>query len=217
MADKDADFDPYHKWLGIPREQRPVTYYQLLGISPNETDIDVIEDAATRQSSHVRTYQLGNHAEACQRLLNEISQAKTTLLNPEKRKAYHAQVVKVEKPRPKTAPSKPSEDRPRTRPKAAKPNTGMILGIAGAGVVALAALGRRRYLAGSGPPSTGQTTKKTDPKIEPTKPVVVAEKKPPTTPKIVESPKTVEPKKDGVDLKVETRSCGATTCPRSRS
>ena len=25
MADKDVDFDPYHKWLGIPREARPVT------------------------------------------------------------------------------------------------------------------------------------------------------------------------------------------------
>ena len=63
--------------LGIPRDQRPVNYYQLLGISPNESNVEVIEDAATRQSSHVRTYQLGNHAEECQRLLNEISQAKT--------------------------------------------------------------------------------------------------------------------------------------------
>ena len=62
------DFDPYHKWLGIPRDQRPVTHYLLLGISPKETDPEVIEEAAIRQSTHVRTYQLGPHGDACQRL-----------------------------------------------------------------------------------------------------------------------------------------------------
>ena len=109
------------------------------------------------------------------------------MLNPEKRKAYHAQVVKVEKPRPKT---KPSEERPRARPQAAKPNPGMILGLAGAGVVALAALVGGGVWLSSGPSSTGPTVKKDDP----AKPVAVAEKKPPVdeAPKTVTLPKTVE-------------------------
>src|SRR5437764_217927 len=72
-------FDPYHKWLGIPKEHRPPTYYQLLSVSPTEDDPEVIEEAAIRQTAHLRTYQVGPHAEDCTRLLNEISTARTTL------------------------------------------------------------------------------------------------------------------------------------------
>ena len=42
-------FDCYHRWLAIPSDQRPPTYYQLLGISPNETDPEVIDEAALRR------------------------------------------------------------------------------------------------------------------------------------------------------------------------
>ena len=83
-----ADFDPYHKWLGIPKDQRPPTYYQLLGITPDEQDAEVIEEAAVRQTTHVRAYQMGPHAAECTRILNELAQARQTLLNPAKRKAY---------------------------------------------------------------------------------------------------------------------------------
>jgi WD40 repeat protein len=86
-------FDPYHKWLGIHPEHRPPTYYQLLGISPEEHDREVIEEAAIRQTAHVRTYQLGPHAAECTRILNEIAQARTTLLNPAKRKDYDAHLA----------------------------------------------------------------------------------------------------------------------------
>ena len=85
-------FDPYHKWLGISKKYRPPTHYQLLSISPEETDPEVIEEAAVRQTAHVRTYQIGPHATECNRLLNEISKAKMTLLNPAKRKAYDEQL-----------------------------------------------------------------------------------------------------------------------------
>ncbi len=86
-------FDPYHKWLGIPKEQRPPTFYQLLGISPRETDHDVIEEAAIRQTTHLRAYQMGAHAQDCTRLLNEVAQARTTLLNPELRRDYDARLA----------------------------------------------------------------------------------------------------------------------------
>jgi len=85
-------FDPYHRWLAIPQGQRPPTYYQLLGIAPNETDAEVIQEAALRQASHIRTYQTGRYAKESQALLNEIGQAKVTLLNPEKRKEYDARL-----------------------------------------------------------------------------------------------------------------------------
>src|SRR5437763_2390949 len=86
-------FDPYHKWLGIPKDQRPPTYYQLLGISPQETDADVINEAAVRQTTHVRTYQIGPNAADCTRILNEISQARTTLQSPSKRREYDASLA----------------------------------------------------------------------------------------------------------------------------
>lgn len=98
-----AMFDPYHKWLGIAKDQRPTTHYQLLGIPAGETDPEVIEDAAVRQSAHVRTYQIGEHAQLCTRLLNEIAQAKLVLLNPAKRRAYDEQLAKVGADKPSDA------------------------------------------------------------------------------------------------------------------
>src|SRR5687768_7025237 len=86
-------FDPYHKWFGIAKEEQPPTLYRLLGINNNEQDREVIEEAAIKQTSHLRTYQLGPHAAECTRLLNEIAQARATLLDPAKRKAYDAHLA----------------------------------------------------------------------------------------------------------------------------
>jgi len=97
-------FDPYHRWLAIPRDQRPPTYYQLLGIAPDETDAEVIQEAALRQTSHVRTYQTGPYAQQCQDLLTEISQAKVNLLNPQKRKAYDDRLAQADKGKGGTGP-----------------------------------------------------------------------------------------------------------------
>jgi hypothetical protein len=86
-------FDPYHRWLGIPRDQRPPTHYQLLGIAVDETDTEVIQEAALRQTSHVRLYQTGPYAAQATTILNEIGQARAVLLNPEKRKQYDASLA----------------------------------------------------------------------------------------------------------------------------
>jgi hypothetical protein len=86
-------FDPYHKWLGIPKDQRPPTYYQLLGISPDETDVEVIKEGALRQTAHVRTYQTGPRAQDCTQLLNEIATARATLLNPVARTEYDSRLA----------------------------------------------------------------------------------------------------------------------------
>ncbi|MGF1580265.1 MAG: hypothetical protein ACFCD0_12960 [Gemmataceae bacterium] len=81
-------FDPYHKWLGIPKKDRPVTFYRLLGIDPEEDDLEVVNEAAIRQTAHLRTYQNGPHSELCTKLLNHVALARETLLNPAKRKVY---------------------------------------------------------------------------------------------------------------------------------
>jgi formylglycine-generating enzyme required for sulfatase activity len=82
------EFDPYHRWLGIPASEQPANHYRLLGIALFEADADVIESAAIRQITHVRSHALGSHGDTTQTVLNEIAEAKITLLHPEKKKQY---------------------------------------------------------------------------------------------------------------------------------
>ena len=57
-----------------------------------EPDPDVIANAADRQIAHVRTFQAGPHAALAQRLLGELAAARVTLLDPQKRAVYDAQL-----------------------------------------------------------------------------------------------------------------------------
>lgn len=88
----EDSFDPYRKWLGIPRREQPPNHYRLLGINTFETDPDVIDAAADRQMAHIRTYQSGRHAEQSQKILNELSAARVCLLDVAKRTAYNAEL-----------------------------------------------------------------------------------------------------------------------------
>ncbi|MEE3369668.1 MAG: hypothetical protein VX346_10030 [Planctomycetota bacterium] len=88
----DDSFDPYRIWLGIPLSEQPADHYRLLGIARFETDPEVIENAANRQMSYLRTFQSGDHVGLAQRLLNEVSAAKICLLHPDRRNAYDSQL-----------------------------------------------------------------------------------------------------------------------------
>ncbi|MBP90090.1 MAG: hypothetical protein CMJ64_25850 [Planctomycetaceae bacterium] len=81
-------FDPYYEWLGIPPKDQPTNHYRLLGIETFEDNLNVIERAADRQMGHVRTFQNGQRSAESQRLLNELSAAKVTLLQADKKTAY---------------------------------------------------------------------------------------------------------------------------------
>lgn len=106
------EFDPYHKWLGIPPKDQPAHHYRLLGINLFETDPDVIDSAANRVMAYLKDMASGPHADESQKLLNEVAAARITLLNKEKRKAYDEQLRS----------ELPSEPAPSTnRPPVAKP------------------------------------------------------------------------------------------------
>ena len=81
-------FDPYYRWLGISRKHQPPDHYRLLGVEQFESDLEVIRDAAARQMAHVRTYQLGQHSDLSQKILNELGAAKACLSDPAKKTAY---------------------------------------------------------------------------------------------------------------------------------
>src|ERR1700761_2875284 len=85
MADT---FDPYRKWLGISPKDQPPNHYRLLGIETFESDPGVIEGAADRQMSHLRTFQTGQHSAQSQKLLNECAAARVALLDRQKKAEY---------------------------------------------------------------------------------------------------------------------------------
>jgi hypothetical protein len=87
-----SQFDPYYQWLAIPPAEQPPNYYRLLGVTLFEPNLDVISAAADRQMLHVRGYQQGPHGENSQRLLNELSNARLTLLRPETKAPYDARL-----------------------------------------------------------------------------------------------------------------------------
>ena len=88
----EHEFDPYRKWLGIPPAEQPPNHYRLLGLAIFESDPDVISNAADRQMAHIRTFQGGKYSDLSQKILNELSAARVTLLNDEKRRAYDEQL-----------------------------------------------------------------------------------------------------------------------------
>ena len=74
--------------LGIPPSEQPPNAYRLLGVRPFETDLGVIRTAAERQTTHLRTYQLGEYSDLSQRLLNEVAAARARLTDPKKKAEY---------------------------------------------------------------------------------------------------------------------------------
>jgi len=100
-----SDFDPYHIWLGIPETERPISKYRLLAIADFENNTDVINAAADRHTIYLRTLQAGEHATLVAEMLNEVSQARVTLLNADQKAAYDEQLREQQTPEPKPAPA----------------------------------------------------------------------------------------------------------------
>ncbi|WP_347242633.1 S1C family serine protease [Thermogutta sp.] len=90
MTVPQGGFDPYHAWLGIAPHERPISYYRLLGLQPFESDPQVIEAAVDQRLAFLRTKTTGPHASYAEQLINQIVQARLTLLDPVRKQAYDA-------------------------------------------------------------------------------------------------------------------------------
>lgn len=111
-----GQFDPYHRWLGIPAEEQPPHHYRLLGLALFEEDPEVIRDAAERQMAHVRGYALGRHAELSQRILNELGTAKACLSDPARKAEYDGRLRRdLAASKPVGRPPRPETSRPPTK------------------------------------------------------------------------------------------------------
>ena len=83
-----AEFDPYHKWLGIPPQDQPPTHYRLLGIAAFTSDPDVVEHAAEKRIALLCSVPAGPEHKDAQRLLSLIAAAKHCLLVPKHKHEY---------------------------------------------------------------------------------------------------------------------------------
>lgn len=100
MAPSNPDeFDGYRKWLGIANKKRPPTHYELLAISLDEDDPEVIRAAAEQRRHYVETKRGDGHDTNVNEILYRIGEAEATLLNDEMRRDYDRQVNLFEKRR----------------------------------------------------------------------------------------------------------------------
>jgi WD40 repeat protein len=99
-----SDFDPYHKWLGIPPQEQPAHHYRLLGITDFEDDRDTISAAAEQRTIYLRTLQAGEHEVLVAQLLNEVSQARVCLLDGKSKSRYDTQLRSDLEPAPEQDP-----------------------------------------------------------------------------------------------------------------
>ena len=89
-----GDFDPYHLWLQIPPGEQPPSLYRLLGLTHFESDPNVIDNAAEQRLMHLRNVQNGPQGQIAQKIMNEVSRARLTLLKEDSRVAYDQQLKK---------------------------------------------------------------------------------------------------------------------------
>jgi hypothetical protein len=131
-----GQFDPYHKWLGIPPEEQPPHYYRLLAIRIFEDDVDVIEAAADQRMAHLRTLQTGKNAELSQRLLNELAAARACLVDERKRAQYNQRLKRQQSTREEASAAN-SRDEQALAPPSGGPNKSSSAGPAARPVAAL--------------------------------------------------------------------------------
>jgi len=79
-------------WLGI---ENPIpTYYELLGLPGLESDADAIFEAGREVKRKLRSYQAGRYKAQALELLADVGQAVSILTNPQKKRAYDADLLR---------------------------------------------------------------------------------------------------------------------------
>jgi len=111
------EFDPYQRWLAIPRAEQPPNHYRLLGIRLFEDDPRAIERAAQQRAMLLRSIELETHVDAAQRLLSEVATAGACLLTPERKQRYDLAL------RGRSAPALVTTPTPQSSPVAKRPKT----------------------------------------------------------------------------------------------
>ena len=136
-----ADFDGYRKWLGISERKRPPTHYELLGISLDEDDPDVIQAAAEQRRRFVESKLARGLEGVVTEIVSQINEAELTLLTHEVRRDYDKRLHLFSKRR-RERRAEPFAERPRFESRPGR-TVGEESGIVGtfAGVMAVLVVG----------------------------------------------------------------------------
>ena len=138
-----SEFNPYHQWLGISETARPVSKYRLLAIDEFESDRGVISAAAEQRTIYLRTLQAGEHTVLVADLLNEVSQARVTLLNADQKAEYDEQLRKQQTPEPEAVSQEfpvsivPTANKPRRKVQQEVWKQPVVIGVSLVGVLAV--------------------------------------------------------------------------------
>jgi hypothetical protein len=91
-------------WLGLPADAWPPDHYRLLGLSPGEGDVALIEQRVHQRLDAVRRYQM-MHPEQATEAMNRLAQAFVCLTEPAAKKAYDQSLPGVPRPTPPPLPA----------------------------------------------------------------------------------------------------------------
>ncbi len=91
------EFDGYRKWLGIAGKKGLPSHYELLGITLDEDDPDVIRATAEQRRRFVESKRGDGHDKIVTEILYRISEAEATLLNAQMRRDYDRKMNLFEK------------------------------------------------------------------------------------------------------------------------
>ncbi len=86
--------DACYELLGIPPAEQPANHYRLLGLSPFESNRQVIQNAADRMMAFVRQLASGPYSKLSQELLNLLAEARICLLNHVRREQYDENLIR---------------------------------------------------------------------------------------------------------------------------
>ncbi len=90
--------NPYDLFLDLDTGTQKPPYYELLGVLPDEQDENVIARGCEQALAKVRRYKPGDNVQVWLSILDEISNAKTTLTDVEQRRVYDQQLETGELP-----------------------------------------------------------------------------------------------------------------------
>ena len=106
-------FEPYREWLGIESEGKP-TYYQLLGVSPQETHAETIHERASQQLAILEQQVGTEHESARRRLIDRVRRAERCLSDAALREEYRYKLHRTKQTQRKQADlSKPTAAEPK--------------------------------------------------------------------------------------------------------
>lgn len=88
-----GQFNPYLQYLGLNTAPKKPSYYELLGVSSDETDEAAIAAGRDDALSKVRGFKPGQNAKTWAAILDEISEAFAVLTDSERRDAYDKELA----------------------------------------------------------------------------------------------------------------------------